>query len=328
MRTSPAPVPLAPPTIRVPVLLPAWPCAAPTATSLPFSITSVPLPRLPTTRVLDGEKTLATRSSPPSSVTVPWPVSWLPIEALQAVTCPVMPRFMPLMVSEPMPASPTVSRPLLVHSPPLTMTLPRPPADWPITAPPSIKVEATPRSSSVPVPAPPMTAWPVAVISSRLRTVPVLPPAPPMTRSTAGLVLFWPASASAPPATVRKPWPELPTVTCCWALREAPPVRTSAPPLSTTTADVAAPSPWAVMFPVRIVLPRFRIWPTAPSPVAVLLPAANRAVLRPPGGVVEPPMFQLATLVKSLSPAASVHWKIPPPLLSTVIAVDPLPQDG
>ena len=204
MRTSPAPVPLAPPTIRVPVLLPAWPCAAPTATSLPFSITRVPLPRLPTTRVLDGEKTLATRSSPPSSVTVPWPVAWLPIAAFQAVTWPVMPRFMPLMVSEPMPASPTVSRPLLVHSPPLTMTLPREPADWPITAPPSIMVEATPRSSSVPVPAPPTTTVPSAVICSRFSTVPVLPACWPMTRAS------WvarPRIASAPPATTRSPGP-------------------------------------------------------------------------------------------------------------------------
>ena len=179
MRTRPLP---AAPTISVPVLLASWPCAAPTATSLPFCSTRLPLPRLPTTSVLEAEKMLATKSSPPSSVTVPWPVAWLPIVAFQAVTWPVMPRFMPLISSEPVPASPTVSRPLLVHSPPLTMTLPRAPADWPMSAPPSDMLEATPRSSSVPVPAPPTTTVPLAEICSRLSTVPVLPLCWPMTK--------------------------------------------------------------------------------------------------------------------------------------------------
>ena len=302
MRTRP--LPRAPPTISVPVLLPSWPCAAPTATSLPFCSTRLPLPRLPTTSVLEAEKTLATRSSPPSSVTVPWPVAWLPIVAFQAVTWPVMPRFMPLIRSEPVPASPTVSRPLLVHSPPLTMTLPRAPTDWPMSPPPSLMVEATPRSSSVPVPAPPTTTVPSAVICSRLSTVPVLPLCWPMTKLSA---LDAPPTASAPPDTSSRPVPVRPTITCCCAVSSAPPVSVSAPPLSTTAAR--PPMPWATMLPVSVVVPKLKSWPTAPLPVAVWSPVENRATLPPPGAVV--PTVQLVGIGEVGAAGAGCHSKAP-----------------
>ena len=87
------------------------------------------MPASPTASVLEAVAALATRSSPPSSVTEPWPPAWLPIAALKAVTWPVMPLFVPLISSEPVPASPTVSWPPFVHSPPLTVTLPWPPAE-------------------------------------------------------------------------------------------------------------------------------------------------------------------------------------------------------
>ena len=67
------------------------PWATPTATSLPPSTASSPVPPPPTARVLEAAATLATRNSPALSVTEPWPPAWLPIVALKAVTWPVVP---------------------------------------------------------------------------------------------------------------------------------------------------------------------------------------------------------------------------------------------
>ena len=139
------------------------------------------MPAPPTTKVLEVASTSATSSSPPASVTAPWPPAWAPIVALKAVTCPVVPLAGPSTSSEPLPRSPTVSRPAFIHSPPLTVTLPWPPANWPTSAPPSETLAAMPSSSSVPVPAPPTTTVPLAVIRSRSRTVPLLPACWPMT---------------------------------------------------------------------------------------------------------------------------------------------------
>ena len=76
--------------------------------------------------------------------------------------------------------------------------------------------------------------------------------------------------------------------------------------------------PWAVMVPVSVVEPKSWIWPTAPLPVAVWLPAANSATLAPPGAVV--PTFQLAGSVKSVLPPTGCQSKAPlTTLLSTEI---------
>ena len=71
--------------------------------------------------------------------------------------------------------------------------------------------------------------------------------------------------------------------------------------------------PWATMLPVSVVVPKSKIWPTAPLPVAVWLPAVNRAMLPPPGAVV--PTVQLAGSVKSVLPGAGCHSKAPETLV-------------
>src|SRR5262249_30746071 len=114
------------------------------------------------------------------------------------------------------------------------------------------------------------------------------------------------------------------TTTCCCADSSAPPVRVSAPPAS-TTAEMSS-MPWATTVPVSVVAPKFRIWPTAPLAATTWLPAANRAVLAPPGGVVGgvAPVLQLAGVEKSSSvPLAPVHSKVAAPALSTEIVADP-----
>src|SRR5215470_1851996 len=270
--TWPCP-PAVPPTVSCPlfftvVLLLKVPCAAPTATSLPLSSARSPVPPAPTASTLVSSALelgwpLATRSSPPSSVTEPCPLAWLPIVALKAVTWPLTPPAMPLMVREPVPASPTVSVPLFIHSPPLTVALPWLPADWPMSAPLSVTVEAIPSSDSEPMPEPPTTTV-SAVICSRFTTVPLLPLFWPTTRA---FCADGPVRSSAPPIRTNRPCPPWPTTTCCWAVSSAPPVSVSAPPLSTTTASPVRP--WAVICPVSVVVPETSSSPTAPSPDTV-----------------------------------------------------------
>ena len=248
--------------------------AAPTATSLKFSIARLPAPESPTVNVLEPVAlVLATSRSPPSSVTEPWLPACLPIVASKAVTWPVMPLAAPSISSVPLPASPTMSWPddvtsgvdwPIAQKPPLTSAAPWAPARRPMVAAPAVIDEATPSSANVPLPAWPTTTVPLAVICSRFTTVPSLPAASPITRAS---VAGAPVSASAAPIKVSRPSPVAPTIACAWAETSAPPASISAPAPSTTSAIPLAP--WAMTCPVSVVIAVTVIWSTAAFPDTV-----------------------------------------------------------